>query len=243
MVETKSFNKFGIWFPIVGAIASALLLFGIFMAGYKFLRWSLTLETISILTIAWYVSWGLIALLGWKLSKTKIRDVFSLKNVKVKNLLQVAGIAVLAQIVIMGLTYGVSKLVNYEIKGNASDLIPAGTTPIVLVLTASIAIFFAPVFEEILFRGLIFDGFLNTTRKLKASNKLSKILALILTSICFGLAHVSSLDLNALVVFLATGLFGAYLAYLRIKTGSLALGIIGHMTFNTVTIVLLLIAQ
>lgn len=243
MVETKPFNKFGIWFPLVGVALSALLLFGVFMAGYKFLQWNLTLETISLLTIAWYVSWGLIGALGWKISKTKIREVFSLKNIKVKNLLQVAGIAVLAQIVIMGLTYGVSKLINYEIKGNASDLIPEGTTPLVLILTASIAIFFAPVFEEILFRGLIFDGFLNTTRKLKASSKLSKVLALVFTSICFGLAHVSSLDLNALVVFLATGLFGAYLAYLRLKTGSLTLGIIGHMSFNTVTIVLLLIAQ
>lgn len=243
MVEVKTFNKFGLWFPIVGIILSSLILFGIFMAGYTFLKWSLTLELISILTIAWYTSWGLIAWLGWKISKTKIKEVFSLKHVKPKNLFQVVILAVTAQVILIASTYFVSQLIGQEIKGNASELIQDGMTPLMLALTISITVFFAPVFEEILFRGLLFDGFLNTSRKLKANNKLSIIIATTLSSLLFGLAHVSSFDINALVIFLATGLFGLYLAYLRLKTGSLTLSILAHMVFNSVTVILLLIAQ
>ena len=109
-----------------------------------------------------------------------------------------------------------------------------------LTLTIATAVFFAPVFEEILFRGLIFDGILNTSRKLKASQKLATTLSLVISSLLFGLAHVSSLDLNALVTFIATGAFGLYLAYVRIKTSSLTLSIITHAAFNTVTVIILL---
>lgn len=243
MVEIKPFNKFGIWFPIVGIIMSSLILLGVFMLGYQFLKWSLTLELISILIIAWYTSWGLIAWLGWKLSKTKVKEVFSLQHVRLKSMFQVVIFSVIAQVILITSTFFVSQLINQEIKGNASDLIQNGMTPLVLVLTISTTVIFAPIFEEILFRGLLFDGLLNTTRKLKANNKLSITLATVLSSIFFGLAHVSSFDINALVIFVATGLFGLYLARLRLKTGSLTMSILAHMVFNSVTVILLLLAQ
>lgn len=243
MVEIKPFNKFGIWFPIVGIIMSSLVLLGVFMVGYQFLKWSLTLELISILIIAWYTSWGLIAWLGWKLSKTKVKEVFSLQHVRLKSIFQVVIFSVIAQVILITSTFFVSQLINQEIKGNASDLIRNGMTPLVLVLTISTTVIFAPIFEEILFRGLLFDGLLNTTRKLKANNKLSISLATAISSIFFGLAHVSSFDINALVIFVATGLFGLYLAHLRLKTGSLTMSILAHMVFNSVTVILLLLAQ
>lgn len=213
------------------------------MLGYQFLKWSLTLELISVLIIAWYTSWGLIAWLGWRISKTKLKEVFSLKHVKLKNVFQVIILSVIAQVILITSTFFVSQLINQEIKGNASDLIQNGMTPLVLVLTISTTVIFAPIFEEILFRGLLFDGLLNTTRKLKANNKLSITLATVLSSIFFGLAHVSSFDINALVIFVATGLFGLYLARLRLKTGSLTMSILAHMVFNLVTVILLLLAQ
>lgn len=240
MVETKTFSKFGFWFPLVGVLAVTLLEAIVFVLGYVFLKWSINLESAAILSIVWYISLGLWGLLGWKLSKTKIKEVFTLQNITIKKLLNTAGIAVLAQGLFIGITFLLSDVLNQNIKGNADNIINSEMSNVAVITTIIITVVFAPIFEEILFRGLFFDGFYNTSKKLKASNKVALALTVALTSIIFGLAHVTSLDLNAVFIVFATGSFGAYLAYLRIKTKSITLGIIAHAIFNSLTIILML---
>lgn len=235
----KPLSKFGIWYPIVNIIVSTIIAAFIFAAGVLLFKWDLVKDAL-IFALPWYILWGLFAWLAWKLSKTKLKQVFSAKYISIKNILIAIIIAIVAQMAVILSTNLVSELSKQKITGNADGMISSQTTLPSILLIVSITVILAPLFEEIMFRGLFIDGIFNTSRKLKASPKTATIISVIITSLLFGIAHVSSLDLSGLVIFCVTGFLGAYLGYLRIKTGSLTLGIITHALFNSVTIVLLI---
>ena len=240
MPLVKPFSKFGIWYPIVNIIVSSVIAAFAFAGGVILFKWDLTKDAL-IFAVPWYLLWGLFAWLAWKISKTKLKEVFSVKSINLKRVLVAFIIAILAQLIIISSTSLVSYITGQKIIGNADGMISDGTPIQMLILISITTLLLAPIFEEIMFRGLFMDGIFNTSRKLKASPKTATTISIILTSILFGIAHISSLDLSGLVVFCATGGLGAYLAYLRIKTGSLTLGIITHALFNSVTVILLLV--
>jgi membrane protease YdiL (CAAX protease family) len=97
--------------------------------------------------------------------------------------------------------------------------------PKLAVLTAT-AVVVAPVIEELFFRGLLL-------RSIQA--RWSDSLALVASSILFGLAHFELLQLPALVMF---GLVAGYCAQ---RTGRLGMSIWAHVGFNATTVAFLLL--
>jgi hypothetical protein len=103
------------------------------------------------------------------------------------------------------------------------------------VLLAVMTVFLAPIFEEWLFRGVLFrtldDGFSRVLPKLGTA-------AAVLVSAClFALAHAEGLQ------FVGLALFGVVLALVLRRTQRLAPSILTHMSFNAVAMVGLVVQR
>ena len=99
-----------------------------------------------------------------------------------------------------------------------------------LVITAVIAVL-APVAEEILFRGMLFDALLARTSVKRT---------VWISGTAFGLVHL--IDPAALPLVPALIGLGVILGYIRHKTGSLSQPILMHIGFNSVTAIGLFVA-
>lgn len=84
----------------------------------------------------------------------------------------------------------------------------------------------APVFEEILFRGILLRGLLQ--------NGISPVVAIALSSILFGAAHMNPWQ------FLGAGLLGAVFGFVYYRTRALWLCVFLHALNNTVSFVYML---
>lgn len=80
-----------------------------------------------------------------------------------------------------------------------------------------------PIYEEIIIRGIILRGFLNSYKPINA---------IILSSLIFGVSHLS------IPMFINSFIGGLVLGILYYKTNSLFLCIIAHMTYNITAIML-----
>ena len=89
------------------------------------------------------------------------------------------------------------------------------------------AIIYAPIVEEILFRGVI--------RRFIKNN----IIFIIVSALVFGLLHTinEATVLSKLVMSLPYASIGAYLAYIYVKTNNIFSNIFSHMFINTVAVV------
>jgi len=84
----------------------------------------------------------------------------------------------------------------------------------------------APVFEEILFRGILLRGMLQ--------NQINPTIAIILSSVLFGLAHMNPWQ------FIGAGILGAIFAYIYYRTKSLWICIFLHSLNNTISFILMI---
>lgn len=116
--------------------------------------------------------------------------------------------------------------------GNTAGLRHASVAAIALTLPSAVLV--APVFEELLFRGLLLRAL--TTRY-------GFTLALVVSSAVFGAGHVRSLDSQGIGLFAGTALFGAALGLLARHRGTLTLGIAVHALSNLASITLVLTLQ
>jgi len=92
------------------------------------------------------------------------------------------------------------------------------TIPTILIL-----IIIQPIGEEIFFRGFLLDKF---------HNLFGNTAAIIITSILFGIAHLSYGNIYPAVL---TSIIGLLLALLVIKTNNLYAAIIAHILFNVIS--------
>jgi membrane protease YdiL (CAAX protease family) len=97
----------------------------------------------------------------------------------------------------------------------------AGIVALVLVVCVG-----APIAEELFFRGLL----LRATER-----RFGTAVALVVSTVVFGLGHLQGIQLPALL------LFGAVAGVLTVRTGRLGPAILCHMGFNTWTIIQLLV--
>jgi membrane protease YdiL (CAAX protease family) len=89
----------------------------------------------------------------------------------------------------------------------------------------------APIVEELFFRGLLLRSL---------QRRLGNAFAIGLSAVAFGLAHGSTLGVNAVIlVMVSLMVFGAVLAGLALRTGRLGPGIVAHAMFNLFTVVYL----
>lgn len=95
----------------------------------------------------------------------------------------------------------------------------------VVPLTVLFVVVVAPVFEEMLFRGFLFNGLRRT---------LGLYGAALASGLLFAVIHVSSFDLVGLIVPFT--IIGALFALLVAKTGSLWNAILVHATFNAISV-------
>lgn len=92
---------------------------------------------------------------------------------------------------------------------------------------------FAPVFEEIFYRGFVFP-FLQS--------KLTSFWGIVLTSLFFGLSHFMNIG-NAFVLLLLFVFYGFVLTFIRYKTNSLIPPIVVHFIHNITLIISFLITS
>ncbi len=92
------------------------------------------------------------------------------------------------------------------------------TLPIATLRVIGLVIL-APLAEELLFRGLLFERF---------STRFSPILAIILTAVAFGLAHTQYAPLLMALVLID----GLFFGFVRYKTGSLLVTFVCHVLNN-----------
>jgi membrane protease YdiL (CAAX protease family) len=92
---------------------------------------------------------------------------------------------------------------------------------------------FAPVFEEIFYRGFVFP-FLQS--------KINSFLGIVLASLFFGLSHFVNIG-NASILLVLFIFYGFVLTFIRYKTNSLIPPIIVHFIHNVTLIISFLIAS
>lgn len=109
------------------------------------------------------------------------------------------------------------------VEREARRLAASATGTVQTVLFVLMASLIAPVVEELLYRGLM----------LRSSGWSSRV-ALVVTAVVFGLAHVQGLQLPGLIVF---GLIAGILAQ---RTGRLTPAVVAHVAFNTTSVIQLL---
>lgn len=111
--------------------------------------------------------------------------------------------------------------------------VPAGTAsvgiPLLKVIVYNIAV--VSFFEELFFRGYLYERFEEASRCLFEEDRLIFWVPVAATAFLFGAAHVAvDLDPARMSVFFPALLFG----WLRAKTGSLIAPILSHATANVV---------
>ena len=117
-----------------------------------------------------------------------------------------------------------------EVSQQATDLVRT-VHGVGLVGLAVFVIVGAPFVEELFFRGLLLRGL---------RRRLPDPVAIALSSLLFGLAHVSGTDAGALVLSVSLFFFGMVLAVLAVRSGRLGPGIWAHAAFNAFTVIALL---
>jgi membrane protease YdiL (CAAX protease family) len=110
----------------------------------------------------------------------------------------------------------------------------SSSSTITLVITTMMIIITAPFIEEFLFRGCI----QNFLRK-----RLGTFQAIVLTSFIFAMMHFSpSQKLSNIPLLISLFTFSLYLGFLYEKTRSLLAPIILHMTFNSISVIRILLS-
>jgi len=139
------------------------------------------------------------------------------------------GVGIAAQLVIVP---GVAILLRPflgrpELSGPVQKLVDEANTPALIGLVL-IAVVGAPLVEELFFRGLL----LRSIQK-----RLGPVLAIVGSSVLFGLSHPNDLPADAqIVIMVALAVFATALATLAVKTGRLGPGIFAHATFNLISL-------
>jgi CAAX protease family protein len=115
-----------------------------------------------------------------------------------------------------------------KVTETAVDMLKATHGPMLFAF-AAFAAFVAPFFEELVFRGFLFNAILRYT---------PPAVAAVLSGVLFGAAHYDAHSAAAVVPLAAAGVVLGAIYY---RTGSLAATVISHGTFNLFAIVALVV--
>ncbi len=157
--------------------------------------------------------------LYYKISnKSMAEEVNFKKAVGVKKIVALAGLGIaLNYITIAVLTLLPESIMSaYEKSSSVLD----SSNGILTMIGTAIA---APIIEEIIFRGLIFD---------RLKKGMPVVLAGIISAVVFGLAH------GQIIWICYAGVLGLILAYVYHKTGSIKATIAIHMAYNSNSVIL-----
>jgi membrane protease YdiL (CAAX protease family) len=116
--------------------------------------------------------------------------------------------------------------VDLDESSNITDLEQLFSLPSIFLIVA-----FQPIGEEIFFRGFLLD---------KINAMAGRETAIVLTSILFGMAHLTYGNIYPAIM---TGILGLILAYMVLKTKNLVTAIVAHILFNVASVTLYIIGQ
>jgi uncharacterized protein len=231
--EVKTFSPFGVWLPLIafgGSLGFTLVVAFVLAAIFPSIRLEIFNQDLSnindtqlLVNSVMFVFWGLIAVVLWKAFNPNLREIFGFGKIKAKEALSVMGIFIGLQSFAVIIALILTSIFNIELSSNGDALLSQ-----ISIVKFIVVVILAPILEEVFFRGMLFDGFLNSARKhipIKDSTRI--MITVIFTSVFFGMLHF-----NGVFTIAMTLIAGGILAYLRIKTGHLGLSVIGHMSFN-----------
>jgi membrane protease YdiL (CAAX protease family) len=118
--------------------------------------------------------------------------------------------------------YVVQNVLHLASQTNVQQLANQNLAQPILLAIAIVAVFIAPIAEEVFFRGFMLQGF----RKVMPAS-----LAIFLSGILFAIAHVQPGSLVLLLVV------GWWLGFLRVRTRSIWPGVFFHMLNNAIAFV------
>ncbi|WP_156250974.1 CPBP family intramembrane glutamic endopeptidase [Pseudactinotalea terrae] len=120
---------------------------------------------------------------------------------------------------------------------NVSWLVQVDSAAVLLSLLLG-TVLIGPVLEETFFRGLVLHSALGSRR---VPQRARAAVAVLLSSVLFGLAHLTTAEGAGLFVVGQTGLLGAILAVLALRRG-LAASVTAHVVFNTTGVLMLMVS-
>lgn len=192
-------------------------------------------ETLSIITI--FLNDVLTNIVGVKLTLNKIRNKLKV-NFKIHyiekfnfKLLLYTALLFLGFFICRQSSIGhlVEKIPLPNFAEKQLENLSLSSTPSLIVASIVVIVFLiilAPIFEEILIRGIILEGFLN---------KYTAPTAIIVSSLIFGIIHLN------IPQFINSTLLGLFLAIIYYKTKSLILCIVSHALNNILAIALIFV--
>jgi membrane protease YdiL (CAAX protease family) len=128
-------------------------------------------------------------------------------------------------LLLVGIVYHLLGIDLDKVGDTAEDLTEGATNAVGVILLVLIVGLAAPVFEELFYRGLWLRAI---------ERRAGTLVAVIGSSVLFGLVHFEPYDLPALIGF------GAIVAILTVRTGRLGPAIWAHVAFNLTAVVGLL---
>ena len=217
------------YFGSFGDVTSATSQIGEFPEGFKIvfeifaLLMQLTLVAILFVLVpfVWYKI----------VNKFSIRQMIEAIRLKKDQMDMALIYGIVTAAIMLGVVMGVGALLsvlgfNLENASNIEDIEQIFSIPTTLIL-----IVFQPIAEEIFYRGFLLE---------KIEKISSPLIAVTITSILFGLAHLTT---GNIYPALLTGIAGAILAVLVIKTQNLTTAIIAHILFNVASFTIYTLGQ
>ncbi len=160
---------------------------------------------------------GVPAIIYFLITKQNVKEVLSIKPISILNILIIIGISIFVQPFI-GLISGITSLFFQ----NAVSAMISETIDVPLWLMIVSTALTPAIYEEIIFRGIIFNGY-KTTSLLKAC---------IMCGFLFAMMHMNAQQ------FLYTFVMGILFSFFVYKTKSIFSSIISHFTINASQIIL-----
>ena len=139
---------------------------------------------------------------------------------------------IIKKMLLMYGVYFVAAIVSTVITGEPSSVNQESLESMSKFVVIPLAIIWAPIVEETIFRGLIHKAIKN------------RYLFIITSSIVFGLLHTFGQEatvLNTIIKALPYAVLGGYLAYLYDKTQNITTSIFGHAFINTISSIITLL--
>ena len=176
-------------------------------------------NTATLSTIANYTTYPIIlgiCLIFMHISGESPSEFFGFRKVKVS----VFFLTILYFILIFPATFVISAMSNLIFGNPLTDTLANEPLPLMAILS----VFCAPFFEELLFRGALFQGFRRSGRVWAP---------IILTSLLFGLFHGNVTQL------IYTSVLGFFMALLVEASGSLWMSMLMHFLFNMPAVIII----
>ena len=205
-------------YPLENISSSFKILFEIILLSIQL---ALVLILFILFPIIWY----------YFINEYNLKNIFSHLKLKKENLEKAilwGIITVIIAFILIAVIGGLFQSLGFDLtdSSNIPQLEIYFTIPSLLIL-----IIIQPVGEEIFFRGFLLD---------KLNNLFGKTVAIMITSLLFGIAHLS---LGNIYPAILTLIIGFLLAILVIKTNNLYSAIIAHILFNVISFSLYIIGK